>query len=362
MSSITFSVIDLSCDTPDKTFTPPKISLSAVSVTKVATVRGYPEWPGFESRPPKKFHTLTWDGSSEQQLWVNGVQIGGARYDYSGFDNVDAGGNITNTHTKNAFYQCNGDPFRIYNNIQGNKLESGVDVAYNFRGYYGMEVSHPNLLPTPHILCPSSSIPYSFVSDMAVNGPVDASDLWGGKVYSPGFSGQTNLGITNFEATSNTDAGCNESGTDNRLATIYCPVIGQGYEIIFPLDYWAACQIIYTSNYSATLSNEYTDAEALANAVTSVSTVTIAENNPRTTGFVSRFTTVNFTLLCTDLLDGVNYIVTVDLQDLTSGVPSKKQYAFTGNALGTNAINDFIPTPLPGHLVQVRNPKIFFAP
>lgn len=362
MSNITFSVIDLSCDTPDKTFTPPRISLSTVSTTKIATVKGYPEWPGFVSRPPKKFHTLTWIGTSEHQLWVNGVQIGGARYEYSGSDNIDSGGNITSTHTKNAFYQCNGDPGRIYNNILGGELQGGFNVSYNFRGYFGMSVSVPNFYPTPYILCPSSSIPYTFVSDMATNGPVDSSDLWGGRVLSFGLDETTNLGITNFVPSSNTDAGCVESGTDNRLATVYCPVIGTLFGGTLPPDFFRPCQIVYTSNYSATLSNEYTDAEALSNAVTTVSTLDTAQNGIRTTGFVSRFTTVNFSLLCTDLLDGVNYIVTVDLQDLTSGARAKRQYAFTGNALGTNLINDSIPTPAPGHFIQVRNPKIFFAP
>lgn len=358
MSIITFSVVDTSCDPPDHTFTPPKVSLSAVSTTKIATVKGYPEWPGFVSHPPKKFHTIDWAGSSEQQLWVNGVQIGGARYDYSGQDNVDSGGNITSTHVKNLFSQCNGDLLRELSNIQGNTPE-GQSQEYNFRGYYGMETSNPSLLPTPHILCPSSSIPYNLVGDTAVNGESDTSDLWGSRL----IQNTVNLGITNFVASSNTVAGCVENGTDNRLVTIYCPVIGQQYEIIFPADWWTPGQVIYNSSYSATLSNEYTDAEALANANTSISTLTIAENVPRTTGFVSRFTTVVFTLSCSNLLPDVRYIVTVDLQDLTSGAPlPKKQYAFTGNNLGTNTITDSVPTPLPGHQIQVRNPKIFFAP
>ncbi len=107
--------------------------------------------------------------------------------------------------------------------------------------------------------------------------------------------------------------------------------------------------------------DEYTDAEALANARVVVGNGTTAQNLPRTTGFVSTFTGVAFSLTCNTLVVGQDYLVSVDLWDSVAVVPVTRQYGFTANAV-THAINDTIPTPASGHSITVRNPRIVFSP
>jgi hypothetical protein len=117
--------------------------------------------------------------------------------------------------------------------------------------------------------------------------------------------------------------------------------------------------ITLTQAYSLVLSNEYTDAEALANAVVINGTGATAQNMPRTTGFVSTFTTVAFELNLSNLIPGTAYIASVILFNAITGLKTVK-YPFT--AFGTTQmISDSIPTPPPGTTTTVQKPSITFA-
>ncbi len=88
----------------------------------------------------------------------------------------------------------------------------------------------------------------------------------------------------------------------------------------------------------------------------------VAQNFPRSTGFVSTFTNVVFTLLCTNLVEGSSYLVAVDFYDLTNGTHSTRQYGFDGDSTLKHTIVDVVPTPASGHTIQVRNPRISILP
>jgi hypothetical protein len=361
---ITFRVIDLGCEVANKPFFKPKIALVATSQTKIATVLGYDEF--IPSSPPKRYHTATWAGHSEQQLWVGGdsspytpptpTQIGGARYDYSGFDHIDTNGMVDSAHVKNYSVECNGDAGMIYSDIIGNDI-FGEYFAYTFRGYYGLAGgSAPNFLGHPTVLCGSPSLPYAFIADVAVAGTRDKSDLWG----SSHVTGSVNLGISNYAPASSTVSQSVESGTNNNLVERYLPIKGLSGFAIFPPDYWIGGTIIYDNNYSCTLSDEYTDAEAMANAATYNGNSKTAENFLRTTGFITRVTTVNFVLACTGLVVGASYIASVTFGDLTDGTSVVQDYPFTATS-DSKTITDSVPTPPSGHSTVVRTPTIVFA-
>ncbi len=118
------------------------------------------------------------------------------------------------------------------------------------------------------------------------------------------------------------------------------------------------------SDYSAVLSNEYTDAEALANAMSVVSNGATAQNLPRTTGFTSTTTGVAYTLNFTDLIVGEAYLSTVDLWDINvttnASVHTPKSYGFIATAT-THVIHDTVDLPAAGHITTVRLPTVSFA-
>jgi hypothetical protein len=402
---VEFRLIDLACEAAVQTVYPPQVSMTSKSTTQIATVRGWSEFPGFESSPPKKFKTVSWSGSSEQQLWLSGVQIGGAKLDWIGIDQIDSAGNITDKHQKLVSLMCDGDNNRSV--IIGDTPNSAVipsspsnGYAAFFLGYDGTaSVSVPNLVG-PTQLCPTPNSPYLSVGDAAITSPfnspqMDLYGLWGSDNYT-GIRDFIGTALISFD--SNTTASSSDSGTDSVEMSPYVPtlinpsagttipnvtmpgglqtVIGtvgaflQQFSFIQtasgrvprPADWTVTAQVIFTNSYSAMLLNEYTDAEALTNARVITGNGSVAQNFPRTTGFVSTFTNVVFTLNAINLVENQNYLVSVDFFDLTSGTNTTKQYGFVGDATTKHTITDVIPTPVAGHSVQVRNPRIAFSP
>lgn len=381
MSTITFDVIDTSCQQADQSFFPPSITLTGKSTTQIATVLGWSEFPGFVSSPPKKFKTVSWAGSSEQQLWYQGVQIGGARYDFGGLDQIDELGNITSNHTKILSVMCNGAQNRA--TIVGpspfndpNSPLFAYSLAASFEGYFGTNATfYPNLFG-PTELCSSGSIPYEGIGDKAAQSPFSfpMADLFG--LWGSGSQGGQNsfMGQAVVTVQSNTIAASNDNGTSNVTINPYAiPLLPPG--IILeefseletpqgivprPPDWGAGAQVVFTNAFSAALQDEYTDAEALAHAVVIQGNGTTAQNGMRTTGFVSQFTNVVYTLSIKNLIVGQSYIASVDLADLTSGTVTTVTSPFTATS-ATNTIIAPIPTPAIGHTVQVRNARIAFA-
>lgn len=354
-ASLTFNVVDTSCEAATQGAFPPLVKLSTSSTTTIATVIGFPEYPGFESSPPKKYHTLTWGGTSEQQLWANGVQIAGAKVDYGGSSNIDTHGNYTSLYTKELSSMCSATGNLVTTFLPG--VNAGLQ-NYVFTGWLG---------PAGHQKCPPPGIPYSDVGNVAIGkgnaATQDFSNFWGSKNPNPALS---NIQVSNFNAVSATQGACVDAGGDpnaNVFIALFEPV-PQG--VIPPINnttqgtVWFFAGVVWNHNYSSVLSNEYTDAEALANAQVITGNGATAQNAPRTTGFVSRFTTVAFQLQCSNLLVGKDYIASYDLWDQTAGTTTTIQVGFTAAAT-TKVINGTVPNPVVGHLLTVRNPKIIFT-
>lgn len=354
-ASLVFKVVDTNCEAAIQTSFPPAIKLSTSSVTKIATVLGFPEYPGFTSTPPKKYHTLTWDGTSEQQLWYQGVQIAGAKFTYSGSSNIDTNGNYTSLYTKELSAMCTATGGLVTTLLPG--VNGGLE-NYVFTGWLG---------PSGHQKCPPPGIPYADIANQAIGkGPAalqDSSSFWGSKKPSV----LSNVQVSDFNAIGATQGFCLDAGGNPSDATMIClfePIVQGVVPVIDGTTegtVWFFAGVVWNHDYISTLSNEYTDAEALANAQVINSNGATAENAPRTTGFISRFTTVTFQLQCSNLLVGTAYLVSYDLWDQTAGIITTIQLGFVAIA-ATKVINSSVPVPPVGHLVTVRNAKITFSP
>jgi hypothetical protein len=115
-------------------------------------------------------------------------------------------------------------------------------------------------------------------------------------------------------------------------------------------------EMAYKSAWTVDLSVEYTDALALANATAYTSNGLVAQNKPRTTGFISTWTTVQYTIHCTNLLDGEQYVVILALQG-DDGSVTTIPYTFTASGT-THDITANVPTPDAGHSTIVRGASI----
>lgn len=360
---VVFRLIDLTCEAAQQSAFPPRVVLSARSTTQIATVLGFDQYTA--DLPPKRYHTLTWDGHSEQQLWFPagtlgnpGVayQVAGARFDYSGATTVNGAGTALTRYSKNLSKMCDATGSLYTCLVPG--VNGGLQ-QYIFAGWLG---------PTNHTKCDPPGVPYQPLGDQAIGtgqaARNDSSLFWGSHKPNPASS---NVQTSNFVVIDGTHAACNDVNSDINFFGIISlfeplplgnvPLIDASNQGII----WFLGAILWDHVYSATLSNEYTDAEALANARVVVGNGTTAQNLPRTTGFVSTFTGVAFSLTCNTLVVGQDYLVSVDLWDSVAVVPVTRQYGFTANAV-THAINDTIPTPASGHSITVRNPRIVFSP
>lgn len=434
VNPLQFSVIDTTCESIDQTFFPPSIALATKSTTQIATVIGFPEYGGFVSTPPKRYHTLTWTGSSEQQLWqvrtsyqylttdltgttqwlvdgacwatggnaicfdgafgvwrisfvgsagytrpaspggpagvytkdfgpgtfpatvtVSGpfttpgtpLQVAGARFDYSGSSSIDSKGNYTSLYSKILSEMCT-KADNLCSGIGGSSA-GGYTANYKVPGWIG---------PNGFTLCTPPGTPYTSIGDEAVKkGDAATADAGFGSGINFDANGNFLSFNPTFQATSATTGQDIQTNQQNGLGALFTP-LACGTAVTLAQGFTSFLKWI--QNYTSTLSTEYTDAEALANAQVIQGTGAVAQNQPRTTGFVSVFTNVVYTITLGNLISGVSYTVSVDLADITAGTVTTKIYNVSGSAASTT-ITDIIPTPAVGHLVQVRNARIAFS-
>lgn len=348
-NAVTFQAVDLGCVDPGKEFFTPRIALTTQSVTTIATILGFAEYAGVgitPSVPPKKYKTLTWTGTSEQWglTWNFSLPCGRAKYEWSGSSTIDLHGNYLSKYVKLFSADCpnpGGSP-PVSNNDWPNFLfASGGFPGSNgipqvFKGYCW--AADPDSCPT----CDDTLKP---IGDVSPNLALDNSD----------FLGPGNIGATTITATSiATNGGA-------AFTMMLDPADVQGFPtanvngITGP---WIRLQA--TDAYSASLSNEFTDAEALSAALVFSSNSKVAEARPRTTGFVSTWTTVNYTLTFSNLLVGEDYVAEVTLRNDNGSIVTV-QYDFQAIET-THTIAAAVPTPADGHTIEVRAATVQYNP
>lgn len=371
--SITFDVIDTACEQSNQSFFVPQISMSSKSTTQYAVLHGYSEF--IASTPPKKYRKATVSGFAERvgfTMEQTPRQCAGAKYTWSGFGEYDLQGVQTASYSKKLYAQCTNQywpptplqttPFAI--------SPCPNTTFCNFVGYCWPDdpnscpVCDPNIVNWPLIADQTTNVlaldlraflipPNTAVitsTSYAVNGQV----LGFCAIASPPFNA-TFTGIS-YPVTVGADTYQAQAViTDPPLAFPVVLLNGVVGQYINFAD---------ASNFSAVLSEEYTDADALANAQVVVGTSTTAQTTPRTTGFTSVYTSVVFTLFMSNLVAGKDYLVQVDLWEKgpnNFSTHTPKQYGFTASDT-THTITDVVPTPVDFHTITVQKPLITFAP
>lgn len=321
-STLTFEVIDLTCENTNRLFYPPRIALTGRSTTTVATIKGFEPYSQ-TTTPPKKYKKLAWTGTSEQwaTTFATGQPCAGAKYVWSGVSEIDLNGNFISRYRKDFYAQC---PF-----------DTTLPAIATIPGF-GLLVLEGYCWPPDPGSCPSCPpSPYDFVADRASNSINDQTTLLNDPL-APTHT-QTPLSLSNVSGSTVT-----------------------GF-ISGPAGFPSPPQIILhaSHNYSSLISDEYTDAEALLTAATIAGNGLVAESRPRTTGFTSTWTAVQFRLACSNLLAGENYTVQIEFWTDTY-THTDRTYTFTATG-ATYLITDTIPTPPDGHTLEARNPQIAFA-
>lgn len=329
-ATVTFQVIDLNCDAINRTYFTPLARVTGKSRTTIATILGYPEFPGFTSSPPKKYKTATWNGYSEQTAvtWTDELPCGGARYDFIGVGAINDAGQQISNYSKNFSAQCLANP-------RGPRITSIPNFGLHSMFGYCWTAD-----PASCSVCPGT--PFNLVGNVATNTPFnDGSDLLQSRMLQ----------------SSATHAACS---TGSRQAIALDPAQVTNFPNATVNGFFGHWVILTSTNdYSVTLSDEYTDAIALANATIYNSNGLVAQSKPRTTGFVSTWTTVDYTVHCSNLLNGEDYVAIVYLAG-DDGSVTTVPFQFTATG-ATHDLTGTVPTPANGHTTVVRGATISYA-
>jgi hypothetical protein len=336
-STVRFEVIDTYCETIDRSFYTPRVALSTISSHTVATVLGWPEITT-PSTPPRKYKRLTWTGTSEQWAvtWGTGESCGRASYTYNGYSEIDSAGVLLNQYTKLYARACPTSSKTPSIQKAFSLLPGTNGIPLKFKGY---------CWPADPESCPTCSDPPQVVGNVASNTTYDLSDFIAVPSQVTTTKTPTTIAVTS-------------PGTGWWVALEPSQVIN------FPSSYFGAdlgkwIFLEATHDYSATLSDEYTDAEALANALVYTSNSRAASNLPRTTGFVSTYSTVQYRLLFENLLPGQTYIAKVNFVSDT-GVVTVQEHEFEADDTEELIVGN-VPYPTAGHTMEVRNPTVAYA-
>lgn len=332
---ITFDVIDLACQSADQSFFPPRVAVTTKSTTQIATILGYSEY--IPSTPPKKYKKLAWSGVCKQtaKTFASAQNCCGAKYVWSGTAEIDSKGNQISKYQKNFFAECPKiGPWPTITSVPNFGLITMVGYCW---------APDPDSCPS----CDSNDANWVFVADVSDNQVDDTAQN----------------GFNNFLLDISQRVSTSTSLDDSATGTQQVVAIGNVNN--FPkstLDGFTDNWVILTTTNTckSQLSDEYTDAEALLNAQVIVSNGKTAENLIRTTGFISRFTGVVYTLSLSNLLPGSKYVVSVLFVD-QSFVKSIRTYTVTATA-ATATVIDAIPQPLPGNTTTLVSATVAFAP
>ncbi len=173
MSTISFEVIDLNCQSADSSFFVPQILMSTQATSTFATLHGYSEF--IASSPPKKYKTITFTGFSRRVGFTaeqTPRQCAGSKYVYSGSGTINSQGNQVTNYTKNFFAQCSkqfwpSQPIQL----NPNAISAEPGAFPRLVGYCWPD--DPASCPT----CDPNEANWSFIGNLAINEP--ALDLSG---------------------------------------------------------------------------------------------------------------------------------------------------------------------------------------
>lgn len=359
--AVVFGVVDTVCETLEEAEVPPSVALSTVSTTTTKRWLGWQAFDGTKTRYKK----LEWSGYSEQYALALATmaECARAKYIYAGASEITAAGVQTSYYTKSLYVRSKDGrlspyPILVYGDDLGN--EAFLDLL----GYCWS--TDPDSCPT----CDSATL--TLAGDVATNAVTDfVSTFYRGNYLAvvtpttytvgpapiaPGI--YSNTGLIGWELV------MSNYWANFKPLTVVLP---SGFPTVTFNEELGSWVFVATYNdYVGTLSEEYTDGEATANAVVTHSTSATAKNSPRNytsatleDWFRSVVTVVDYTLSCTNLITGRDYTVQVSLIS-SGGTTSTVTVTFTASA-ATHTITGTVPTPAAFNSTTVKYPTIAFA-
>ena len=356
--TLTFEVVDLTCETAQRIEETPRAVLQTHSSTRVTAYRGFVEYGNNELA--QLYKRVDYAGSLTQIAFpnfnadesVNQTQCAGCQFIYSGYDQIDIHGNILNRHRKDMMLMCAASQPKLFE----------IEISGSTQALI-TPILHP---PALFGYCwPDDQESCSVCNTNETTWNLYRNDAWFGANDYP-----TDI-VWDIKKLVVTPLVISYASSESlQGGVILDPTIqgfpknnGQGiYTQAYPF-----VRISSSGGFSATLSEPYTDADANATAVVYTGTLATAENVPnyQITGANNmitrrnRVTTVDFTILCTRLVIGEDYTVTYELVSNT-GAGSSHVVDFTADDV-THEITGTIPAPTANVKTTIKNVRIQFT-
>lgn len=357
--TIQFQVIDLQCEAVNQSYFTPLVSTSTLSLTTVRTVRGYAEY--MAGGTGDLYKKVTYTGYARQTAYTRPSPSGGvgedycagAQYLYSGSSEIDIYGNFISSHRKDLYVACTTSPEFSCRDIF-NDPEATISKLLGY-----CWPADPQSCPT----CSADENDWVFKRDDATHNPADFP-------YNIVNSRQaTSIAPTTYSRVSS-------SGAVVAFHSCYLGYLEQPSQpnpIGFPSSTLNAIPAYYVDprtdiNYTATLSEPYTAQEAINSQLQYYSNSKTSENRPSyltwTQDYInniqSRTTSVDFTLACSNLVDGESYTVRYALFR-SDGNETEVTVVFTASGT-THTVTGSLPTPPDGMTITLKNVSIGYTP
>lgn len=354
--ALTFEVADTTCEQLEASDIKPRVAMITSSTTRNLRWLG---WQAFNGEP-RRFKKLTWTGECEQWAYPFGSptfeECCRAKYIWNGSSEITVTGVQISWYTKDLFTRA-GDgrvqpyPYSILRAGGTENLGELIGYCWDADPKSSNDCDSTNLTPA---------------GDVSTNSIYDTAITFSSGVENPVVTATTfsQTGTRTWD----TLVGwiLTPSGPNGNFQP-QTPIAPQGFpQYVLNEELGPWIHLTTVANYAGLLSEEYTDAEALANAVTYTSNSPVAENRPRNFSsttiedwFRAKVTDVTYSLNCTRLIVGRNYKVQVSLYR-SDGHLTIASTIFTATS-DTHVVVGTIPTPPANMYTIVKYPVIAFA-
>jgi len=366
-AAIQFNVIDTTCEASNRSFFTPLVATTSTSLTTIRTVKGF---PAYNSSDSTLYKTATYAGYMTQTAFpygngavVDAEQAAGAKYTYDGADSIDIYGNIISRHTKMLSVMCNntrpqvvtletgftgGDPQAFFVPFQSARLLLGYCWTDD---------------PTSCDICDPDETVWTVDGNWAVFGNNDRPQFMMDRIasYAPNYSQTATVQTYN--------------GTMDSTGTILIITNGAGQaQTGFPINQsffldgqFPYIKILTDGDWSVTLSGPFTESDAINSQTQYSSNGRTSENKPNNRSYASaelqyresRYTDANFTIQCSNLVDGESYTVTYQFWRSDGNISPQSQ-VFTASGT-THTLFGSLPTPPAGRTITLKNVRIAYT-
>lgn len=367
--TLEFEVIDTTCEATNRTFFPPRVALVTSGTSTVKTRCG---WPNFLGSTVVLYKRATWDGWETQVAYPQGntwaidqQQCALAKYILTGEDRCDIYGREVTRHQFLLMVPCVKDFPHV-----------GRLYWVNFNGEWRYDYSFDLQISELPGYCwptdPESCATCTFTEESLV----PAGD------YGSFNPAQVPPNIVRDHNAVATETVKHYSGSS---VGYWAYVLTRSWQpdqapenpqppINFPTNNWldtldqswAFMTTGADGDWTITLSDPFTDAEADQTKQVYHNSLAVAENYPEytrwghnTVTFIqSRITVVNYTINCTNLVPGEKYRVSWEL--VASNGSGVSQFVDFTASVSTYAVVGTVPTPAEGQTRKIRNARITY--